>query len=188
MNSLNEHTRERIIGHNILLGLPIPGCDDSTNTWNYQQSAELNITEDIVSKQNQTRSLLIKQMFDKTNLIFIEEPKTLNTAAEPKVSIELATSQFELNEEILAFSSKHGILAYITEVLTLLENSFTLIESINVKIVEDPEVGEEWLSFEVSVHGEVEEVLESYDKYVTQFVSKVPWPECDKIRLSYFII
>lgn len=184
--------------HNILAtGLPV--CNDSTNTWDYKQPEELNISNDIASKQNRERSLLVKQFFDKIGFLSKEQPKTSEMAVETLIysllkdrpsaePIKFKVTQFELNEEILAFSSKHGILAYIPEVLTLLENNFTLIESINVKIVEDPEVGEEWLSFEVSVHGEVDEVLKSYDSYVTQFVSKIPWPESDKIRLSYFII
>lgn len=183
-----EPIREEIIRHNILaLSLPIPGCDNTTNTRDYK----LPVTnEDISSIQSRARH--VKQMFDKAGFLFKEEPKTSDTALESLIYGLLKdwfkASQFELTKEILAFSSKHGILACIPEVLTLLGKSFPLIESIGVKIVEDLEVGEEWLSFEVSVHGEVDEVLKSYDSYVTQFVSKIPWPECDKIRLSYFII
>lgn len=199
MSAFIKTVREQIIRHNFLASLPIPGCNDSTVPWDYDKPEALKISENIESSQSRDRSILVKQLSDITRFLVKEESQTTGIPIEdivygflkdwpPAEPIEFKASQFELNEEIVAFSSKHGILAYIPEVLTLIENSFPLIEAMSVKIMEDPEVDEEWVSFEITIHGEVDEVLEGYDKYVTQFVSKVPWPECDKIRLSYFII
>jgi hypothetical protein len=55
-------------------------------------------------------------------------------------------------------------------------------------VEEDPETGERWLLIAITVYGEVGEILEQYERYTEQWIAAVPWPERDKIRLSFNII
>ena len=59
---------------------------------------------------------------------------------------------------------------------------------INFSLENDPEIDEEWITLNVTVEGEIEEILDKYDKYTDNFVYEIPWPERDRIRFSYNII
>ncbi len=52
----------------------------------------------------------------------------------------------------------------------------------------DPETGKKWVLVSINVHGDVEEVLNQYEGYIEDWVSSVPWPQRDKIRLSFNIV
>jgi hypothetical protein len=94
----------------------------------------------------------------------------------------------QLSPEILQFCSRQRILGYVPTAINLLGRSFPSISELKIDLEKDPETGEEWLVLNVTIQGEVDEVLNNYDNYTIHWVSLVPWPERHKIRLSYNII
>jgi hypothetical protein len=80
------------------------------------------------------------------------------------------------------------LLRYLPVAIDLIGRCFSSIQDLHLQLEQDPEVGEEWLVLDVTIQGEVEEVLNEYDNYTDHWVSSVPWPERDKIRLSYNVI
>jgi len=52
----------------------------------------------------------------------------------------------------------------------------------------DRDRGDEWLVLDFEIAGEIDEILERYDKYIDIWVKLAPWPEREKIRLSYNIV
>ena len=52
----------------------------------------------------------------------------------------------------------------------------------------DKEIDEEWITLDVTIEGEIEEILDKYDKYTDNFVYEIPWPERDRIRFIYNIV
>ena len=93
-----------------------------------------------------------------------------------------------LSPDILHFCSQQGLLGYLTIAVNLIERCFPTLQELHPHRETAPETGEEWLRLDVTLHGEIDEILEHYDKYTDLWVSLVPWPECDKIQLSYDII
>ena len=100
----------------------------------------------------------------------------------------LAGTDLQLSPESISFCTKERILKYISVAVTLIKRNFGAIDEIKMEAEIDPETGEEWLLIEISVQGRVEEVLDKYERYISEWVSVVPWPERHKIRLSYNII
>ena len=100
----------------------------------------------------------------------------------PQASISM------IPREVLSFCTQERILNYFWVVAEIVKKSFHRIDNIETEIEEDPETGEKWVLVSIMVRGVVEEILEEYDHYTEGLISNVPWPERDKIRLSFNII
>lgn len=93
-----------------------------------------------------------------------------------------------LSADLLDFCSRHGILSYLPVALDSIETCFSSMQELHLQPEHDPETSEEWLVLDVTIQGDEEKVLDAYGRYIDRWVSAVPWPERNKIRLSYNII
>lgn len=94
----------------------------------------------------------------------------------------------QVTPEIIEFCSRERITSYLPTAINSIERNFPSISELKIEVEQDPETDEEWLVLNVTIRGEVDEVLSQYDKYIDYWVSTVPWPERQKIRLLYNII
>jgi len=95
----------------------------------------------------------------------------------------------QIPSRALYFCFQQQILRHLPIAIEVIEKSFlTTINEIEMKPEIDPETGEEWLDFKIRIKGEVEEVLDRYDKYTESLVSSLPCSARYKMRLSYNII
>jgi len=93
-----------------------------------------------------------------------------------------------LPENLHVFAEKYGLWSHLVAAMRLLNDCFPAAISGCLKLEHDPETEEEWLVIEFEIGGEIEDILNSYDHYTDLWVSSVPWPEREKIRLSYIVI
>ena len=96
--------------------------------------------------------------------------------------------QIPLSGELAQFCSTHHLLIALQESVQLIKACFPSIRNLELGLEQDPETAEEWLVIEIEVAGEIEEILERYDRYTEAWVKLASWPERDKVRLSYNII
>ena len=95
----------------------------------------------------------------------------------------------QISSRVLYFCYQQQILRHLPITIEIIEKSFfTTINEIEMEPEIDPETGEEWLDFKIRIKGEVEEVLDRYDKYTERLVSLLPCSARYKMRLSYNII
>jgi len=95
----------------------------------------------------------------------------------------------QIPSQALYFCFQQQILQYLPIILDIIEESFSIpINEVKADPEKDPETGEEWLDFKIRIKGEVEEVLDKYDKYTESLVSLLPGSARYKMRLSYNII
>jgi len=95
----------------------------------------------------------------------------------------------KLTPEINNFCDKYNIKEYFSEVNSIIKSCFSDIQNWDVDIVSDPETDDsEWISIEISISGEISDILERYDQYTDILISKIPWTYRDKIRLTYNIL
>lgn len=94
----------------------------------------------------------------------------------------------QITPEIIEFCSRERITSYLPTAVNSVEKNFPTMSELKIEAEQDPETEEEWLVLNVTVRGEVDEVLNNYDKYINYWVSTIPWPERQKIRLLYNII
>jgi hypothetical protein len=95
---------------------------------------------------------------------------------------------FPLSREAEAFCSRQGIRKYVTVASDLLNQCFSNIRGVDSEVLQDPDAEDQFLVIHLEVKGEIEAVLDMYDKYTEEWVSRVPWPERGKISLSYIVI
>lgn len=93
-----------------------------------------------------------------------------------------------LSHEAEAFCIRERICPYVTLASDLLNQCFSNIQGIVSEILQDPDTEDQRLVIHVEVKGEIEAVLDMYDKYTEEWVSRSPWPERAKISLSYLMI
>lgn len=93
----------------------------------------------------------------------------------------------QLNQNIADFSIKKGLRQYLQTAFDIIYQSFPLIRELRLLQEQDPETDEEWLLIDITVDGEIEEILDSYDNYVKKWVSSAPSSIRENIRLSYNI-
>ena len=93
-----------------------------------------------------------------------------------------------LSADLLGFCSQQGVLSYLSIAIDLIRTCFPSLQELYPQREQDPETGEEWLMLNVVIRGDEGQILDAYDRYTDLWVSAVPWPERNKIRLSYNII
>ena len=119
----------------------------------------------------------------------ILEPSIPFGASEVReAALPFKISKIDLSLDMVRFCLRNGIWQYLTVAIGLIEECFPSIRQLRLQTEEDPETGDEWLVLDITIEGEVDEVLDNYDNYTDRFVSSVPWPKRDKIRLSYNMI
>lgn len=91
-------------------------------------------------------------------------------------------------KEVIQFCEELGILRYLGKALDLIKTCFSPIEGPAPRLAQDPETEDRWLVLDITVEGEVEDVLKKYDNFINLKVKSIPWPERDKIRLAYNIL
>lgn len=93
-----------------------------------------------------------------------------------------------LSLEAEAFCRRQGIRKYVNAASDLLNQCFSNVRGVDSEVLQDPDAEDQFLVIHLEVKGEIEAVLDMYDKYTEEWVSRVPWPERGKISLSYIII
>ena len=93
----------------------------------------------------------------------------------------------QLNQDIANLSIQKGLSQFLHKAFDIIYQSFPLIRKLRLLQEQDPETDEEWLLIDITVDGEIEEILDSYDDYVKKWVSSVPSSVRENIRLSYNI-
>jgi hypothetical protein len=92
-----------------------------------------------------------------------------------------------LSDEEFAFCEKQGLFTYLPVAEALIRAHFPGALEVRTELMKDPEAEGEWLVIGVKVDGEIEAVLDSYDRLTQEWVEKVPWPDREKIVIDYTI-
>jgi hypothetical protein len=103
-------------------------------------------------------------------------------------SFQSEFSRTYLPADLLHFCSQQGVLPPLSVALALIEQCFPSLRELHLQPEHDPETGEEWLGLEITLQDQEDQVLAAYDQYTSQWVATVPWPERQKVRLSYNIL
>jgi hypothetical protein len=77
-------------------------------------------------------------------------------------------------DEIAAFCNSHGeFLAALKNAIELVERNFPPQRKIEIRLEQDPEIRGEWLVIAVAVTGDVDAVLNDYDRCMLAWVSSL---------------
>jgi len=94
----------------------------------------------------------------------------------------------DLQSEVLQFGYENQIMEYMKISIDLIKNIFTSLRDISAEIMEDDEIADRWMVFNIYVQDEIDNILDMYDRYTEEWVARVPWPERSKIRISFYSV
>ncbi|MBM3224892.1 MAG: hypothetical protein FJZ47_13965 [Candidatus Tectomicrobia bacterium] len=106
----------------------------------------------------------------------------------PVSVLQEAFPHLYIDHKVADFCTQHGLFESLATTIHLVQHCFHKVQEAHVQLEQDPELGEEKLIVDLTLHGDIDEVLASYDQYTRQWVDAVPWPTRDYFRLSYDVI
>ncbi len=98
-----------------------------------------------------------------------------------------ASAKWGLDNEVQSFCAEHTITHHLEMALHLIEECFPYVREVSLEVVADPEIDEQWVQIGLEIPGSAESFLGDYERYTRELVCRVPWPERNKIRVSYSI-
>ncbi len=81
-----------------------------------------------------------------------------------------------------------GTIPLVTRYATLAFESFAVVGPAFVRAVEDPETGENYLAFEITLNSSVQDVLTSLKRFRAALVTNLPIDDLYHVRLSYNLV
>jgi hypothetical protein len=100
--------------------------------------------------------------------------------------VQLQETHLVASREVPAFCDAHSLLPYLFKAAILAAECFHT-NQINAEIQQDQESGEECVRVGLVVNGSIEDILSAKDRYTTEWVASVPWPQRYMISLSFDI-
>ena len=111
------------------------------------------------------------------------DPLLTTSKQTPKEQLET-----QLNQNIIDLSIQKSLRKYLQTAFDIIYQSFPLVRDVRLLQEQDPEKDEEWILIDITVDGEIEEILDGYDDYIKRWVSSVPSSVRENIGLSYSIL
>ena len=89
--------------------------------------------------------------------------------------------------DVLQFCERQGILEYLRLADELIARHFPDASALDVEMHEDPETGDEAVLLRLLVSGNLDDLLQRSQRYTNDWVAQVPWPQREKISITYDI-
>ena len=94
----------------------------------------------------------------------------------------------KFNQDIADLSIQKDLSQFLHRAFDIIYQSFPFVRDVRLLQEQDSETDEEWILIDITVDGEIEEILDSYDDYVKKWVSTAPSSVRENISLSYNIL
>ena len=89
----------------------------------------------------------------------------------------------EVAPDVLAFCEREGILDHLKFAGELVAQNFPAIRYVGFSVEVDPETGDESVVIDLSIAGEIDDLVRRSQQFSAAFAAKVPWPELGKISV-----
>lgn len=103
-----------------------------------------------------------------------------------KLAYSLGKTSVEVvrNDEAVFFCVKQSLVWHMQLVEDLIKKHFPTVQKISFSVDYDPETADNWVNADIEVTGKIKQVVEWENAFIAEWVSEVPYPERNKIRLS----
>jgi hypothetical protein len=94
---------------------------------------------------------------------------------------------YTIPEDIREFAQREDLDPYLTIAVDLIRDHFPGAGPIEYEIQHGQETDEDWIALRFAARGEMEALLDHYDRCTDALVERIPWPQRDKLCLSFSI-
>ena len=111
----------------------------------------------------------------------------------PTVKAMAASSRLQLlgaevPKEVVDFCNRDHVLEHLILAGELISQCFADVRGLDPRVEVDPETGEEAVVINLTIAGEIDDLVKRSQQFSSAFVAKVPWPGRDKIHLCYNVV
>jgi len=99
-------------------------------------------------------------------------------------SLEAQSVELVRDDAAVFFCANQSLLRYLQLIEDLIRKHFPTVQKISFSLDYDPETCNEWVNADIQITGDIGQVIDWEDAFIKEWVSEVPYPERDKIRLS----
>jgi len=92
------------------------------------------------------------------------------------------------DDEAVLFCTDQSLIESLGLIEDLIKKHFPTVSKISFFLEYDPETADKWVSADTEISGDIYKIIEWEDNFIKDWVSLVPYPERNKIRLSCDII
>lgn len=108
------------------------------------------------------------------------------TPSAPPRALELRVPNLKpLGSAEMAFCLREGLCDYLLLAICLVRTHLEPVGPLEVHLEQDPDSGDQWLTLDAVVTGSVDAILARDERFVRDWVARVPWPAVNQIRVSY---
>ncbi len=101
----------------------------------------------------------------------------------------MTTLQDVLTPEIRRFCEDEKLEPHLKRALELIEEHFPDAQGLHAELVWNPEYPDDtWVSLMVTLSGSLSQIIERDDRFVDDWIARIPWPESDKIVVDLDIV
>jgi hypothetical protein len=98
------------------------------------------------------------------------------------------TVEVEYADEAIIYCAEHQLIQSLAFAEDLIRKHFAKIDRIRSYVEYDPETNDKWVSIDIEVFGNIDQVIEWEENFTKEWVASVPYPFREKLRFSYDII
>jgi len=95
-------------------------------------------------------------------------------------SLAIAPADAETVED---YCAREGLSEHVRAAVDLVPRFFPTAGPVQCEVEHSRETDESWVVLRFQVQGDVEQVLDWYDRYTAALLEAVPWPQSDRIRV-----
>ena len=111
-----------------------------------------------------------------------------NTLKKLAASLGKPSMEVVRDDQAIFFCVKQSLIWHMQLVEDLIKKHFPTVQKISFSLDYDPETSDEWINADIEITGDINQVIEWEDGFIAEWVSEVPYPKRDKIRLSCDIV
>jgi len=118
-----------------------------------------------------------------------EKPAPYVRAPRVKATQSVTLRGKPLPDDVLRFCEQEGILEYLRLADELIARHLPDAAALNFEMQMDPETGDEVVLLRLQLSERTDDLLQRSQRYSGDWVDRVPWPQREKISITYdFII
>ena len=94
----------------------------------------------------------------------------------------------EVPQEVVDFCNREHILEHLMLAGELISECFADVRGMRPSLEVDPETGEEAAVINLTIAGNVDDLVKRSQQFSAAFVAKAPWPARNKIHVCYNVV
>ena len=124
------------------------------------------------------------QQVREKHVVYVRTPRARRARTQPRPQI----LGIGIPTDVLEFCNRERILDSLVLAGDLISQCFSDVREVRPCLDVDPETGEETVVINLTIAGNVDDLVKRSQQFSAAFVAKAPWPARNKIHVCYNVV